>query len=601
MSSYITDIDILTVTSSVSIPFYQITLPATETISGEFIYNYYTRDESIAEETSLDAVDDESDAYDFISENWEEGTYPRQINLSFGSEDAYLTKLLDPGVLLNAITEGKITFEDAPFDSKFSGILVHDTSVDEKIYNIISGSGRSTRRSRLSEDFLNVAKLQSEGYRFSRGNTREQVRNLYQSDIKSVNLPISLNDLFINDVLKTSLTWQASAFADEFFSTLPISKEVQDEERAATIPTIFSISEKEMDIELKSYSTILVASGVPKEVPPEEIKKNIRKVGYVIEKYGEQFDGSVLRYPDIVIDDPNGASYEDRLVRYGGVYNYKVRTVYETSITTPLLSGTKFAIGGYTINKILIASTGTFTTIKCEEKIPPLPPNNLSFQQTLNGLYIRWNFPINKQKDIKRFQIFRRPDISRPFSLIKEINFDLSILPYTSGERVPNERIIRAKGPVKHYLDADFNDIDSDYIYAVCAIDAHGYSSAYSEQFRVRFDKLTGKLLITRVSTEGAPKPYPNVNVLGDFFSDLIKDSGHSRVRIYFDPEYRDVKRDGKSLNLISTDTTSESSYRFSMTEINLGQSQTVNISIKQPPVTQNGIPVSIARFYKAS
>ena len=69
----------------------------------------------------------------------------------------------------------------------------------------------------------------------------------------------------------------------------------------------------------------------------------------------------------------------------------------------------------------------------------------------------------------------------------------------------------------------------------------------------------------------------------------------------WINPEYKDVTRDGNSLNLISVTNTSESSYKLSMTEINLGQSQTVNIAVREPSVTQNGIPVSIARFYKAS
>jgi len=185
--------------------------------------------------------------------------------------------------------------------------------------------------------------------------------------------------------------------------------------------------------------------------------------------------------------------------------------------------------------------------------------------------------------------------------LLKEINFDKTILPYTSGENVPDSKTQIENGPVKHYLDNDFFEIESDYIYALCCIDAHGYSSSFSEQFRVRFDKITGKLIITRVSSEGAPKPYPNVKVEGDFFDDLIKDSGHSRVRIYFDPEYLDVTRDGNSLSLISQTGYLGVNYRLSLTEINLGQNQSVDISITDNTIGADGIPVSIAKFYSSS
>jgi hypothetical protein len=116
----------------------------------------------------------------------------------------------------------------------------------------------------------------------------------------------------------------------------------------------------------------------------------------------------------------------------------------------------------------------------------------------------------------------------------------------------------------------------------------------------VRFDQITGKLVISRISTEGAPKPYPNVNIVGDFFSDIIKDSGHSRIRIYFDPEYSDVTRSGTSLSLISTTDVGAPTYRISMTELNIGQSQAVDIVVGSSVVNTDGIPVSIARFYTA-
>jgi hypothetical protein len=600
MSAYTTDIDTFVASSSVSIPFYQLTLPKTEKIKGRFIYNYYTRDEGISETVSLDAVDAQTDEYDFIVENWENGTYPRQIEIKFGSRDAYKKETLAVGTIAAASNDSKIIFEDAPFDTRFSSVLVHDTSIDEKIYNIISGS--TPKRTKLSNDILNVAKLQSAGHRFSKADAREQVENLYSADIKSVNLGISTNNLFSYDLLNTVQIWQASAFVDEFASILPDAKNEQDEERTKTASGLFRITENEVDIELKSISSTFVRAdtsrvssfGINLVYPTQTTK-----VGYIIEKYGEQVDGTTLRYPDIVLEDASATSYTDYAVRYGGIYKYKIRTVYKTVITTANESG-RDSFEGFKISSVLVASTGVFTTVNCEERIPPLPPNNISFQQTLEGLYIRWNFPINTQKDIKRFQIFRRPNIQQAFSLVKEINFDRTILPYTSGENVPVEKIIRSKGPVKHYIDDEFKNIDSDYIYALCAIDAHGYSSAYSEQFRVRFDKLTGKILISRISPEGAPKPYPNVNIQADFFSDIIKDSGHSRVRIYFDPEYRNVTLDGSNLNLISTTTTGQVTYKLNMTEINLGQSQTINIVIGDEKVTANGIPVSIARFYTA-
>jgi hypothetical protein len=102
------------------------------------------------------------------------------------------------------------------------------------------------------------------------------------------------------------------------------------------------------------------------------------------------------------------------------------------------------------------------------------------------------------------------------------------------------------------------------------------------------------------VSPEGAPKPYPNVNVLGDFFSDLIKDSSHSRIRLYFDPEYLNVtNNEGRSLNLISKSNMGLVNYRLSLTELNLAQTQNIDIYVSDNRLgTAGAIPPSIARFY---
>lgn len=600
MSSYVIDSDLLVATSSVSIPFYYVRLPDGENIEAKFVYNYYTRDEGISEAafTTLDGIDADSDQYQFVAENWEEGVYPRQVEIVFKSPNEFPSLRLDTGLLATAVEEQKVVFEDAPFENGFSSILIHDTSVDEKIYGStrISTPETSTLSSGISQDFLNIQRLQSAGLRFSRAQTRSQIDELYDNDVKTANLGISLNNLFVADVLSTATRWQSSAFADEFAAALVESENVQSEERES-ITNPFSITENEIDIEIDSLFSTFTSADVSSGSFEGEIGSF--KVGYIIEKYGEQLDGTTLRYPDIVIEDPDQSSYLDPNVRYGATYKYKIRTIYVTTIIGVDESETS-STEGFDISIVLFGSEGAFTTIQCIESIPPSPPVNISFQQTLDGLYIRWNFPVNSQKDIKRFQVFRREDLSSPFELLKEINFDQTILPYTSGETVPQDKTQSEAGPVKHYLDTEFVEIESDYIYALCCIDAHGYSSSYSEQFRVRFDKITGKILITRVSTAGAPKPYPNVNVEGDFFADLIKDSGHSRIRVYFDPEYLDVTRDGNSLSLISTTDYSDVNYKLSLTEINLGQNQTVDISIGDSTIGSDGIPASLARFYTA-
>ena len=108
----------------------------------------------------------------------------------------------------------------------------------------------------------------------------------------------------------------------------------------------------------------------------------------------------------------------------------------------------------------------------------------------------------------------------------------------------------------------------SDFIYALCTIDEHGYTSPYSDQFRVKFNKELNNIQVWRVSRRGAPKQYPNFFIesgytqqqslqsplVGTDFAnnsmpdanptdafkvteEAMKDSGHMSMRVYFDPE----------------------------------------------------------------
>jgi hypothetical protein len=107
--------------------------------------------------------------------------------------------------------------------------------------------------------------------------------------------------------------------------------------------------------------------------------------------------------------------------------------------------------------------------------------------------------------------------------------------------------------------------------------------------------------LITRVSTADAPKAYPNVNILGDFFEDLITSSGLKRIRLYFDPEYPDVlDQNGRSLKLLNISRGDETAYKLVLTEANLALNQTINIKIADNKLSKLGIPPSQARFYTA-
>ena len=575
-----------------TLPAYSINVNDDISATANFVYNYYTTDEGVSETTSLSATDANTDQYYFVLENYEKNTFPRQVVLRFTSSIPSLQKTSDIKLKLEAVKaamrENKVIYEDNPISPYYASVGVYDTSVDEKIYN------QTTSNSVLVDNsgFLSSTKQQSLGIKFSKAKASDQSVESYRADIKAKPLFSTHSTLFISDILRTVARWQSSAFTDEYASLF----EYADDKQAAARSRAFAdnplqITESECDIDLNPYD-VKRAGRITSS--SDIILKPIR-VGVIIEKYGEQLDGSTLRYNDILVLDENPSTYVDRKIRYGGVYKYRVRTLFLKEILCDAPTGETV------ICKVLIASRGTYATVQCVEQDPPPPPNNISFQQTLSGLYIRWNFPINPQKDIKRFQIFRRRSIADPFELVQEINFDKSILPFTSGEDVPEALTTITEGPVKHYLDADFNKLSSDFIYSLCCIDAHGFTSNFSEQFRVRFDRINAKLLITRIATEGAPKSYPNSTVLGDFFADLVKDSGRKRIRLYFDPEYTDVTRNGNSLNFLQTTTAGLTTHKLILTELKLAQNQSVDIVVGNNLVDATGIPPAIGRFYKTT
>ena len=89
----------------------------------------------------------------------------------------------------------------------------------------------------------------------------------------------------------------------------------------------------------------------------------------------------------------------------------------------------------------------------------------------------------------------------------------------------------------------------------------------------------------------------------GDFFPDIIKDSGHKRIRVYFDPEYSDMTDEkGTSVNLINANGLDRPSYRMNITELQLAQSKEIDIFINNTEtLTILGIPPSQGYLYTQS
>jgi hypothetical protein len=129
------------------------------------------------------------------------------------------------------------------------------------------------------------------------------------------------------------------------------------------------------------------------------------------------------------------------------------------------------------------------------------------------------------------------------------------------------------------YIENDAWDRSSAYIYAVCAVDAHGISSPYSNQIGVRWNSGRNTIDVVHVSAQGAPKPYPNLFVEKDAFVDTMKIEGSSQMTVVFQPEcYKLVDERDTDLNLLAFGP--DNFYRIQLINTDLQQDDWVDVFI---------------------
>lgn len=300
------------------------------------------------------------------------------------------------------------------------------------------------------------------------------------------------------------------------------------------------------------------------------LNQPVKIIGYIIEKYlvrPDRFEKQDTFY----VEDIQQTTYIDRKVLYGATYIYGIRAVASVKLLT-------YNPDGVTVDSstIYVSSRPSSAPIECFEYVPPPEPNDIkfSFDYVKRNLIIMWDMPVNHQNDVKQFQVFRRKTIREPFELIAQYGFDKSIAGngssgrYKTGERIdannfesmrPEDKYLvkiqdpqgTYDAPVFCHVDEDFTVdtefyISSEYIYAICAVDAHGMISNYSSQHHVTFDSYKNKLVTKVVCDSGSPRQYPNMNLRTDAFKDTIKVSGleSRKLSIHFTPEYLKVRDD---------------------------------------------------------
>lgn len=591
----------------------------------KFIYNFYLPDESINEKPLNSApnklINDISNYQNTslkknLSDRKIQRFVPRYINLKWNPVTLGNKKQLI-GLYLIKDNVSKIIDEETFSTDLFTNVLFKDNGVDGKVNYSIKKAidqliGKSLQNSSSQVDLIKILNdrtsvdvdgsflleafynLQKNGVKYiSNANVTDAVESISQQ-IRNSKIKVTFNNKRIATLLKSAAQQPENVFGDETYATLPLARIVQENTIANRSNSIIDAS----DYQLKFPEYINFTY-----VKPGNYDIKFQTIGYIIEKTEYSPDGEAIKKDPVIVDNPNVSECVDYNVKYGTKYGYMVKSVFllDLPVYIPTENSIDFGIATF----MIASQRSPEVVVTCKESVPPPPPAdfNIVWDYQRDVPMLNWNLPVNPQRDIKYIQIFKRSSYNEPFQLIKLFDFNDSKTPiaiYDMQEMMMDPALVlnlRNKDgtayPQKYYRDNDFNKEDV-AIYAVCCVDAHGYSSNYSNQLRINFDIYQNKLISRCISGEGAPKAYPNFFLQQDAFVDSIKTSGAKTLKIYFNPEYLKVTSPGNpptDLKLLKTDENSV--YKLQLINIDLQEEETIDIKLKDdrsPPITVSNV-----------
>ena len=339
-------------------------------------------------------------------------------------------------------------------------------------------------------------------------------------------------------------------------------------------------------------------------------------VGFVIEKkqiiepaeHAERDSQREIKFPLIFVPrNPDttevNSNYLDAAINYDKEYEYSVRAVFAMTIDLEVLENER--LSRKRLKYFVNSSFSQKLVVETREVSPPPYPRDVwafheYYRDTEGALALHWAFPVNKQRDTAYFAIFKRKSIYEPFQLQEIIDFNFSISdpgrsameiklaglgrdPTThrddinitpQREYIINKvRRLRPGDPNTVYIDKDFLP-GKDYIYAVCAIDAHGQISNYSSQIKVNLSVKPYKLEVRTISPPGAPLVFPNYYIKSKMFLDVARTARYRKATLRFRPDYKRVRLDeNKIINIVnSTSQNSINSYYLQIINPDLGK-----------------------------
>ena len=530
-----------------SAPATAIDLPEISDVTSEFFYNYYTKDErtvSTGTATIVDVASAGADI-DFVKGK---SRMPRSVILKIkvpaapelkneSSAGAFLQQyVIDKGPgLLEMSPADLIVFEGALANTRFSSIILQDNQTDETFYNQLTGSVAFTdayNKTDTNSEFVNslnamwvspmaqatatpstlrrvLSNYQPAGIAYAASDARvEQITEALR-DVRRVEFNFTINNSVISNMVLGALEDRGNIYQDELLSIQERASDIQDYYVLSSSPSV--IDSSDFELEMAPVFT-LVQTPTENNFADEESYP----IGLYIEKTEINFDSdgnqNFTKCDPIIINSYGNFNIFESDIKYGATYLYKVRIIFLTMYEATAIDEDGATPDETIFGISMIASQGVQTQVAAVENIPPPPPQNLRFNYNFESrcLDIFWEEPTNPQRDVMRYQIFRRRSIHESFVLLAEFDFDMSTSRVTPLEIAPKEKSIRMRTPSKYYKDRSFKK-EQKYIYALASVDARGLTSGYSEQIEVKFNRLKNMIERNRISPPKAPKAYPNL------------------------------------------------------------------------------------------
>lgn len=609
----------LPVKSIISKTVFNYNIPEIENLKIDFVYNYFTKDERSFESANLKdrIINLEVESISEAIYNATNELIPRYVKFSFTPPRDPYTKIETKNNESLIENFKNIIKEGASSSKFFTGFELKDTGEEKSIYLNLKNSSAVANLIEPEDSSLSLAKkineeisdngitgqnkkllleslsqLKDDEMIYAQSDVHPEVANFSDNPVGRQTFSIKINNLFINDIIKKANRLPTGVYQDEIDSLSKITPDYQKNilSKIGNDPT--KIYEDEFINNVDAFEIISVNSKAYTPAMKNLLTKKdyeTKLLGYVIEKTEILPDESINVMDPIIVSDPRNLYVKDDNVRYGGNYAYTIRTLCQVIVPVVKIDPDNPLLDEVVLAKFIMMSEGVTKSVYCIEKVPPPPPTGIRvrFDFKSKKPIVTWQFPVNPQRDIKRFQIFKRLNIDLPFTLVAEYDFDNSIFKTDVNEIAQSKNLIQMEFPKTSFIDENFN-ISSTPIYSIASVDAHGMTSNLSTQIQIRYDKLKNKLISKLISREGSPKQYPNIYLEEDTFKDVIKSSGSQRMHIFFDPEYYKVTKNDKinsfktlekDLKLIASDP-NNATYSIQILNLDLQKEGIINITI---------------------